>query len=482
MKSTVEALDDNKVKVSVEVEEQEFERAVDAAFRRLAREVRIPGFRPGKAPRRVLEARFGKGVAREDALRSALPDYYAQAVIEHDVDVIAAPTIDITGGHEAGPVQFDAVVEVRPRITVEGYADLEIEVPSPRLDEADVTERIDQIRRQHGELADADRPAQDGDHVTIDISGTYQGEDVPGLTATDYLYEVGAGAVVAEIDENLRGASAGDELSFTAPHPDPDEEDELVFSITVSRVQERVLPELTDEFVDEATEFETVDALRADIERRLGAMKKLQATLARRDKVVEAAAGLVDEVPQAMVDSGFQDRLQDFVQRLQQQGIGVEQYFAATGQSPEDVTAAMREQAEQAAKLDLALRAICEAEGLTATDDEVTEQLTAIAERAGVTVAVAEERFAAMGQLSDLKAEIGKRKALDWLVEHCRMVDPDGNPVSPDDLVLEQAEAAEAGFVDDDDLVGDLAEALAEAEEGAEAPTETETEPEEGSA
>jgi len=474
VKSTVATLDDNKVKVSVEVEEQEFERAVDAAFRRLAREVRIPGFRPGKAPRRVLEARFGKGVGREEALRSALPDYYAQAVIEHDVDVIAAPAIDITGGHESGPVQFDAVVEVRPRITVEGYASLQIEVPSPVVAEADVQERIDQIRRQHGDLADVDRPAQDGDYVTIDIAGTYQDEDVPGLTATDSLYEGGAGAVVAEIDEKLRGASAGDELTFGAPHPDPDEEDELSFTITVHRVQERVLPELTDEFVAEATEFETADALRADIERRLGTLKKLQATLARRDKVVEATVALVDDVPPAMVDSGFQDRLQDFVQRLQQQGVSVEQYVQATGQSPDEITGAMRQQAEQAAKLDLALRAVCEAEGLAATDEEVTEQLAAIAERAGVTVEVAEERFAAMGQLSDLRAEIGKRKALDWLVDHTTMVDPEGNPVAPEDLEVERGEAAAAGVTDEaDELVEELAEALAEAGE---------TEPEEGSA
>src|SRR3954453_2667593 len=188
MQSSVEPLEGNKVKLSIEVDETEFDRAIDAAFRKIAREVRIPGFRPGKAPRRILEARLGADVARQEALRDALPEYYARAVGEHDVDVIAAPDIDIPAGQESGAVTFDAVVEVRPHIQVAGYQNLRIEVPSPAVTDEEIDAQIDRLRKQSGELQPVDRAARDGDHVTIDVAGSVGGEAVEGLTVDDYLY------------------------------------------------------------------------------------------------------------------------------------------------------------------------------------------------------------------------------------------------------------------------------------------------------
>ncbi len=172
MRSTVEPLEGNKVKVSVEVDEGEFDKAVDAAFRKIAREVRIPGFRPGKAPRKVLEARFGPDAARDQALRDSLPDFYVDAVKEHDVDAIAPPDIEITAGQEEGPVAFDAVVEVRPRIEVPGYGGLRVEIPSPEATDEEIDAQVDRLREQFAELAEVDRPAADGDVVTIGIHGT----------------------------------------------------------------------------------------------------------------------------------------------------------------------------------------------------------------------------------------------------------------------------------------------------------------------
>ena len=238
MNSTLETLDDNKVKLTVVIDEAEFEPELDEAYKRIAKEVRIPGFRPGKVPRKLLEQRLGPEVAREEALRAALPTYYSQAVAENEVDVIAAPEIEITSGQADGPVEFDAVVEVRPSVHIAGHEGLRLEIDSPEVTPDDIDERLDSIRRQHAELAAVDRAAADDDHVTIDIAGTVDGEAVPGLTAEDYDYVVGSGAVVAEIDENLTGASAGDTVEFSAPHPDESQDSEIEFVITVKDVQE----------------------------------------------------------------------------------------------------------------------------------------------------------------------------------------------------------------------------------------------------
>ena len=180
MKSTVEPLEGNKVKLSVEVDASEFEPAVDAAFKKIAREVRLPGFRPGKAPRKVLEARLGPLAGREQALQDSLPEYYSAAVIEHDVDVIAAPEIDITGGQEAGDVAFDAVVEVRPSIEVPGYGGLRVTLERPGVDDEALDAQIDRMRDLDSTLEVVDRPAQDGDTVTIDIAGTLDGDAQAG--------------------------------------------------------------------------------------------------------------------------------------------------------------------------------------------------------------------------------------------------------------------------------------------------------------
>jgi trigger factor len=294
VKSSVEALEGNKVKLSVEVEQAELDKAIDGAFRRIAHEVKIPGFRPGKAPRRILEARLGTDVARQEALREALPEWYAQAVQDNDVDVIAPPAIDITAGQEEGEVAFDAVVEVRPKINVAGYDSLRVPVPCPLVADDDVDAQVERLRAQFGELRTVERPASDGDHVSIDIAGSIHGEPVEGLTADDYLYEVGSASIVPEMDEHLRGAKVGDILVFDAEHPDPDEEHDISLRILVKEVKEKVLPDLDDEWANEASEFDTVEELRDDFRTRLGAVKRVQSQLALRQGDIDALVQLVD--------------------------------------------------------------------------------------------------------------------------------------------------------------------------------------------
>ncbi|MCL4139750.1 UNVERIFIED_CONTAM: hypothetical protein GTU68_015018, partial [Idotea baltica] len=273
VKSSVETLEDNKVKLSVEVEVSEFDQDLDVAFRALAKDVKLPGFRQGKAPRKVLEARIGSSYARQEAFRTALPSYYSAAVKEHEVDVIAAPEFEIVSGHEEGPVTFDAVVEVRPEVEVAGYEALEVELPELRVTDEDVEKAVDQMRQQFVELEKVDRSSQEGDRVKMNLSTTHEGEEVSGMTADDYLYEVGSGGILPEVDEGLVGVSAGDSIEIKSDHPDEDQDEPLVFSIEILEVQESVLPEPTDEWVKENSEFETHEDLQADYREKLSEMK-----------------------------------------------------------------------------------------------------------------------------------------------------------------------------------------------------------------
>ena len=435
MKSTVETLDDNRVKLSVEVDEETFDIAVDAAFKRIAKEVRMPGFRPGKAPRRLLEAQFGSAVGREEALREAMPEYYAQAVIEHDVDVVAPPEIEITGGQEDGPVQFDAVVEIRPSVSAAGYDGLRVEIPNPVASDEEIDEQIDNLRRNFAELSVVERPAGDDDHVTIDIEATHGDEPVPGLTTTDYDYLLGSGAVVPEIDENLRGASAGDEVEFSADHPDPEEEEPLQFSITVKEVKEAVLPDLDDEFAKANSEFETVEDLRADMADRMNTMRIQQANMAVQQNTAEALAALVtDEIPESMIENEINARIQDLVQRLQQQGMDVGAYLEAVGQTAETLATEFREPAEQAVKVDLALRSVADLQGLVPDDARIDEVIAEMAGPSGQDPDELKARLAEVGQISALRADLAKQAAMEWLIDNVELVDEHGEAIDREAL------------------------------------------------
>ncbi len=475
MKATVEPLEGNKVKLSVEVDEQEFEQAVDAAFKKIAREVRIPGFRPGKAPRRLLESRLGSGAGRAQALNDSLPDYYSDAVKTNEVDVIAPPEIDVISGEDDGPVVFEAVVEVRPTIEVSGYADLSVEIPTPSATDEEIEAQIERVRSQFAELEVVERAADDGDFVTIDIEGSQDGEVLEGLVASAYLYEVGSGGIVPELDEHLRGASAGDELEFEAEHPNSTEEapeEPLHFEVTVTEVKAKVLPDLDDELAAQASEFDTLAEWRDDLVNRLTQVKRAQAQMAVREKIGEALAELVtDEVPEPLVGSEMQERLQDMAMRLQAQGLTLEQWLQFSGTDQEAFVADLRTTAATAATVDLALLAVAAAEGIDATEEDLKAEYAAVGERVGADVDDVRERITEAGQLSAVKADIAKRKALDWLVEAVTIVDEDGNAIDRAELdvvVVEDdddtdAPAAEAGTVEGDT---NDAEASGPAEEG----------------
>ncbi len=438
MKSSIEPLEGNKVKLSVTFDEAELEPAIDKAWQQIAKEVRIPGFRAGKVPRKVLEQRIEKEYARSEALRDAIPEFYLQAIREHSVDVIDQPEIDITTGEEAGDVAFDATVEVRPEITIEGYADIEVEVPSPEPSDDDIADQIDRLRSSYGDIVVVERPAATGDHLTIDIAGSRDGEEVEGLVAEDYTYELGSASIVAELDDQLRGLSAGATVTFDAPHPDPSEEEPVTYEVTVKEVKERILPEVTDEWVAEATEFETVDDFRDDVIERLTKVRRAQASMAVQSKIGDALAELVtDEIPDTLTSSEMRSRLEDMIRRLAAQGITLEQYLQVTGTDPQAFSDDLRQTAQQAVKVDLALRAIATAEGLLPDDAAIDEEIEKMAAQLDMDADEVRSRLEEGDQIGALRADLGNRAALRWLTDSVRIVDEAGRPVSRDQLELD---------------------------------------------
>lgn len=445
MKATVEPLEGNKVKVSIEVDETEFDKNVDAAFKRIAREVRLPGFRPGKAPRRLLEARLGREYGREQALREAIPLYYTQAVIEHDVDVIAQPSFEVTGGQDDGPVAFEAVVEIRPKVDVAGYGGLRVAVPRPAASDDEIDAQIDRLREQFAELAEADRPAIDGDHVTISINCTRDGKPVPGMQADDYLYEVGTGTITPEVDENLRGTKSGDVVSFDA-QPADETQGPVTFRLLVKDVQRKVLPEPDDEWANEVSEFETLADLRASLGANIADMHRRQARSLLRQRAALALTDLVeDEPPEALVSAELNEQIRALVARLGQQGVSAEDYLEATGQSADQLVESRREVAAQAVKVDLALRALADAEAIDCSDDDYEDYLVRLAAAAERDVAGVRGELERADGVTAVRSDIRKRKALEWLVEHVEVVDEEGQPIDREALVVVEAD-------EDDDL------------------------------
>jgi trigger factor len=445
MRATSEAVEGNKVRLSVEIDEQEVDKVLAEAVRTLSRQARVPGFRPGKVPRQILEARMGgAGALRAEALREAIPDFYAQALADTETDPISPPEIDITAGQDEGAVTFDAVVEVRPVVAIPGYAGLEVTVPSPLVGDEDVDAQIDRLRDTDAELVEVTRAVRDGDHVTIDLHGSLEGSNAGEelIASDDLLYEVGSGRVGPELDEQLRGAKVGDVLAFSAAAAGGSggsgsgDTPSISFRVLVKEVKAKRLPEVTDEWAAEASEFSTVAELRDDLRTRLAAMKSIQAQMALRQGALRALAELVDDeqVPEALVEDELRQRVQDLGRRLEEQRLSVPQLLAATGRTEEALLEELRGESRQTVKQDLALRALADAESLEATDEEMDAEIDAMAARLQVAPPVVRERLTRAGRMAAVRSEQRKTKALDWLLGHVVVVDENGAPVSREDL------------------------------------------------
>ena len=429
MKSSVETLEANQVKLSVEVDEAEFDTDITAAFRKIAQEVHLPGFRPGKAPRAVLEARIGVAPAREQALRDGIPHYLARAVREHNIDIIDTPAVDITGGEESGPVTFDATVPVRPKIMVPGYSGLRVELPAAQPTDDEIEAPIKSELSRNGSLTEVDRAAVVGDYVTLDLAATRDGEPISGLNTSDWQYEIGKGWVADSFDDELLGSIVGDSLSFTAT---PSGTDFLAdFEVEVTKLEVLVLPELTDSWVDENVgEFDTVDAWRSSIRTRLTDVRHNQLRQMAVDRTTQALAELVDEeVPASLVKQDLQGRAQNFVMQMQAQGITLEQYLMMTGQDQDSLMENLREASVRGVKIDLALRSVADAEAITVEQDDIDAEYERIAIQVRQKPNQVRKAYEKNEAVQDLVADLRKRKALDILLGRVEIVDPEGHQI-----------------------------------------------------
>ncbi|CAB4805664.1 unannotated protein [freshwater metagenome] len=435
MKTTIEALDGNKIKLSIEVDETEFERYLDGAFRKISTQIRIPGFRQGKAPRQLIEAQIGKEAARSQAIEDAIPASLALAVREHDLDIIATPEVSLTSGQEDGNILFDATCEVRPVVNVAGYEGLRVELPALIASDEDIEEVVTHERKRHATLIDVDRPAKIDDQVTLDLVGSRDGSPLPGLNVDDWLYEVGKNWVAEDFDKNIIGSTTGQKLEFTSLPSGMTETADFV--VTVKKIQEQVLPELNDEWVSEhLAEHESIDAWKSAVRSRIEESRLNQIRNTVVEKTTSALAELVEiEAPEAMVSSDLRGRVQNTLKQFESQGISMEQWLSITQQTAEQFVDALKEQSTLAVKVDIALRAVALAQKLDATEDDLEMQFERIAAQVKKKPAAIRKAYDKNDAIADLRAQISKSKAIDWLLHNSKFVDDKGNAIDTDTVL-----------------------------------------------
>lgn len=444
MRATTITLDNNRVKLSVEIDDLEMNEAIDAAAATLAKQVSVKGFRKGKVPKNVLIANIGgPGVLRSEAIRESLPDFYARAVADTLIDPIGQPEINITEGEEGGTLVFDAEVEVRPEAAIRGQRELRVTIPSPVVHDVDVDRQIDQYREIDAVLRDVDRPIITGDLVTMDIHVQQIATDVEPLDMSDFMYTVGSGTITEGVDELMLGLKAGEELKLNGSVGGGVT---ATYEMKLKQVKERELPELTDEWVDENTEWGTNEEMREAIISQMRRMKIVEAQMSQRDAMLVALSELVHEdiVPDVLVDEETNERLHDLGQRLSQQQLSLETFLQVTNQTAEALLATLRVDAVRAVRIDLAMRALVKAEQLEPTDEEIDEELATTAEAMSVSPDLLRTNLRETGRVVTFHAEVAKMKASRWLMDNVTFVGPDGEEIDRGLLRTDQSQEPDA--------------------------------------
>jgi trigger factor len=426
MRATTTLLDNNKVMLTVEIDDAEMDEAMDSAAKVLSKQVSVKGFRKGKVPKNVLIANIGgAAVLRTEAIRESLPDFYARAVADSLIDPIGQPEINITAGEEEGQLTFEAEVEVRPEISIKGQRELRVTIPSPVVTDQEVDAQINRYLETDAVLNPVDRPIVTGDLVTMDVHVQQIATDAEPLDMTDFMYTVGTGSIAEGIDELILGLKAGEELKMNAPVGDGVT---ATYELQLKQVQERVLPELTDEWVVENSEWGSAEEMRDEILTQMRRRKIVEAQMSQRDAALIALSELVAEeaAPEVLIDAETNERLHDLGERLGAQKLSLEMFLQVTNQTPEDLLATLRQDALRAVRVDLAMRALVAAEHLEATPEEIEEELERTATAMGVEADVLRDNLRNSGRVVSFSAEVSKMKASKWLSEHVTYVDPDG--------------------------------------------------------
>jgi trigger factor len=433
VRSTLETVEPTKVRINVVVEPDELGPAIDRTARRLSREVRVPGFRKGKVPRQVIEARIGRDALLAEAIeQEAVPEFYAKAIEELGVRPLSRAQVEPPDYTDGEPLSFSATIEVMPDLDLPPYRGIEVERPSLEVTDEHVDAQLERLRERFAQLEVIGRPLAKGDFAQIDLRATHHTEEIPELTRTDFLYEVGSGTVVPELDNELEGKRKGDILRFNATLPEEAGEGlagrEVTFQVLVKEAKAKVLPKLDDDFAQEASEFDTLEELRADLRQRLEEAAEAQRASELETRVLQAYLDQAEvPLPESMVHDELHYRANRFAQQLTMMGTNLDQYLQALGQTAADVEADLRAQSERAVRAQLVLEAIAQAEGFEATEEEIEAELRRQAQRVGRDPEEV-RRALADGRIGVIAGDILRSKALAYMVEHAEQRDPE-----PDD-------------------------------------------------
>ncbi len=442
MLNRYEKIEDNKVKLEVEVDVPEVDTALDKAYRKVVKKVSLPGFRKGKVPRRVMESHFGPEVLHEEALEELVPPAYEKALEEADIDPINQPEFELVQIEEGKPLLFNAVVEVLPEIELGEYRGLEAEQGEVNIDDLQVDHQIYMLREQNSRLVPKeDQPAQDGDLVTIDFKGFVDGEPFEGGEAEDHSLELGSHSFVPGFEEQLVGLKQGDEKEIKVTFPeDYSNEDlagkEATFQVSLKQVKEKQLPELNDDFVKEVSEFDTFEEMKADLKEKLLKNAEEQSKTKLEESLIEKVTDASEvKLPEILVDRQIDRMIDEMENYLRRQGLGLDQFLELSGKTREELREQNRPEAEKRTKANLVLDAIAKKEGFTVDDSEIDAKLAEIAEAYEDQVDRIKEILEKQGRLPSIREELRIRKAVDLLVEtaNITMVEPSDKMVEPSD-------------------------------------------------
>jgi trigger factor len=452
MKSAVETLGPTRVKLTVEVPFDELKPSMDEAYRKIGQQVRVKGFRPGKVPPRILDQYVGRGAVLEEAVNEALPKLYGEAVRENNLDILGHPEIEVTNFADGDQLAFTAEVDVRPEIDLPSYEGLEVTIDSAGVTDERVDEQLSNLRERFATLKTVERAAQNGDYVSIDLAATIDGEPVEDASANNLSYEVGSDSLVQGLDEAIVGLAAGGSKEFPTQLRAGDHGGESAqATVTVRTVKEKDVPALDDDFAQTASEFDTIDELRADMRTRLERVGKLQQGVQARDRALDALLEKVDvPMPQHVLGDEVSYRKQSMDQQLQAAGMTKQQYAEFEGKSVEQLDQEIEESAQQAIKAQFVLDAIARKEELSVTEAELTDQILRRAQQSGMRPDQYAQQVVNSGQLGALMSEVLRGKALALVLENAKIRDADGNEIDLDALTEELNPPVDETLADDE--------------------------------
>ena len=462
MKSAVETLSPTRAKLTVEVPFEELKPSLDAAYKKIAQQINVPGFRRGKVPPMVIDRQVGRGAVLDEAINEALPKLYVEALQANELEPLAQPEIEITKLEDNETLEFSAEVDIRPEIDLPEYGGLEVTVDDVAVTDQDVEEQVQNLRERFASLSEVERPAADGDFVVMDLVARQDGEVVEGAEVSGMSYQVGKGGMLDGLDEALTGMAAGDEKTFASKLVGGELLGEDVeVEVKVTSVKEQELPELDDDFAQTASEFDTVAELDDDVRTRLSRGKRLEQAAAARDAVLEKLLDLVEvPLPEGVVESELTARKEQIQQQLAMAGMSMEQYLDGEEQTVDEFEADLEKRVRDAVAAQFVLDQVAKKEEIGVSEGELQEHLMRRAQQSGQNPQEFIQHMLEHNHIPEMVSEVVRGKALASIVEAATVTDesgnhvelknlqPDGSIADPADLEAEAAEAAESEEAD----------------------------------